>query len=63
MMGMPPGKAVRVSAGGPSCEHASQFPRGPDIHPELRDKLEPHIYHQPTALQEEDVRGFPPDVC
>ena len=59
---MPPGKAVWVCAGGPSFEHASWFPGGPDIHPELKDKLEPHIYHQPAALQEEDARGFPPDV-
>ena len=60
-------KAVGVCAGGPGYEHASRFPGGPDIDPELRlaelkDKLQPHIYHQPTTLQEEDARGLPPDV-
>lgn len=70
MMEMPPGKAVRVCAGGPSFEHASWFQHasmdvmdGPDIHPESKDKLESHIYHQSTAtLQEEDAHRFPPDV-
>lgn len=60
-------KAVRVCAGGPGYEHASRFPGGPDIDTELRltelkDQLQPHIYHQPTILQGEDACGLPPDV-